>query len=171
MVLGSFRDAAQDRPDLAEVAAALDRSVTRAIGPEDFVTAVLVQVLGDGSAIVVNCGHPAPLLVRGGRATELDAPEPAPPLGLGPHPEPLRLRLALGDRVLLYTDGVSEARARGAFFPLQTVAAFALVSADLEAGLESLWAELQRHVAGQLHDDVAGQVHDDVALLLIERSR
>jgi sigma-B regulation protein RsbU (phosphoserine phosphatase) len=161
VVLGSFRDAAQDRPDLAQVTAALDRSVTRAIGPEDFVTAVLVQVLGDGSAIVVNCGHPAPLLVRAGRATELDPPEPAPPLGLGPRPEPLRLRLALGDRVLLYTDGASEARARGGFFPLQTAAAFALVSADLQAGLESLWAELQRHVAGQLHDDVA--------LLLIER--
>src|SRR5512133_1058723 len=163
VVLGSFRDAAQDRPDLAQVAAALDRSVTRAIGPEDFVTAVLVQVLGDGSAIVVNCGHPAPLLVRGGRATELDPPEPAPPLGLGPRPEPLRVRLALGDRILLYTDGVSEARARGGFFPLQAAAAFALVSADLEAGLESLWAELQRHVAGQLHDDVA--------LLVIEHSR
>ena len=85
VVLGSFRDAAQDRPDLAEVAAALDRSVTRAIGPEDFVTAVAVQVLGDGSAVVVNCGHPA-LLVRGGQATELDPPEPAPPLGLSPRP-------------------------------------------------------------------------------------
>jgi hypothetical protein len=59
--------------------------------------------------------------------------------------------------------GASEARARGAFFPLRAAAAFALVSADLEAGLESLWAELQRHVAGQLHDDVA--------LLLIEHSR
>jgi phosphoserine phosphatase RsbU/P len=163
VVLGSFRDAAQDRPDLAQVAAALDRSVTRAIGPEDFVTAVLVQVVTDGSAIVVNCGHPAPLLVRAGRAIELDPPEPAPPLGLGPRPEPLRLRLALGDRILLYTDGASEARARGGFFPLQAAAAFALVSADLEAGLESLWAELQRHVAGQLHDDVA--------LLLIEHSR
>jgi phosphoserine phosphatase RsbU/P len=163
VVLGSFRDAAQDHPDLAQVTAALDRSVTRAIGPEDFVTAVLVQVLGDGSAIVVNCGHPAPLLVRAGQATELDPPEPAPPLGLGPCPEPLRLRLALGDRILLYTDGASEARARGGFFPLQAAAAFALVSADLEAGLESLWAELQRHVAGQLHDDVA--------LLLIEHSR
>jgi phosphoserine phosphatase RsbU/P len=163
VVLGSFRDAAQDRPDLAQVTAALDRSVTRAIGPEDFVTAVLVQVLGDGSAIVVNCGHPAPLLVRDGRATELGPPEPAPPLGLGPRPEPLRLTLALGDRILLYTDGASEARARGGFFPLQAAAAFALVSADLEAGLESLWAELQRHVAGQLHDDVA--------LLLIEHSR
>ena len=162
VVLGSFRDAAQDRPDLAEVAAALDRSVTRAIGPEDFVTAVAVQVLGDGSAVVVNCGHPAPLLVRAGRAIELDPPEPAPPLGLGPRPEPLRLTLALGDRILLYTDGVSEARARGGFFPLQAAAAFALVTADLEAGLESLWAELQRHVAGQLHDDIA--------LLLIERS-
>jgi phosphoserine phosphatase RsbU/P len=163
VVLGSFRDAAQDRADLAQVAAALDRSVTRAIGPEDFVTAVVVQVLGDGSATVLNCGHPAPLLVRAGQATELDPPEPAPPLGLGPRPEPLRLRLALGDRILLYTDGASEARARGGFFPLQTAAAFALVSADLEAGLESLWAELQRHVAGQLHDDVA--------LLLIEHSR
>jgi phosphoserine phosphatase RsbU/P len=163
VVLGSFRDAAQDRPDLAEVAAALDRSVTRAIGPEDFVTVVLVQVLGEGSAIVVNCGHPAPLLVRAGQATALDPPEPAPPLRLGPRPEPLRLTLALGDRILLYTDGASEARARGGFFPLQAAAAFALVSADLEAGLESLWAELQRHVAGQLHDDVA--------LLLIEHSR
>jgi serine phosphatase RsbU (regulator of sigma subunit) len=107
--------------------------------------------------------HPAPLLVRGGRATELGPPEPAPPLGLGPRPEPLRLTLVLGDRILLYTDGVSEARARGGFFPLQAAAAFALVSADLEAGLESLWAELQRHVAGQFHDDVA--------LLLIECSR
>jgi len=160
VVLGSFRDAAQDRGDLAQVAAALDRSVTRAIGVEDFVTAVVVQVAGDGSAVVVNCGHPAPLLVRAGRATELDPPEPAPPLGLGPRPEPLRLRLALGDRVLLYTDGASEARARGGFFPLQAAAAFALVAADLQAGLETLWAELQRHVAGQLHDDVA--------LLLIE---
>jgi serine phosphatase RsbU (regulator of sigma subunit) len=103
----------------------------------------------------------APLLVRAGRATELDPPEPAPPLGLGPRPEPLRLRLALGDRILLYTDGASEARARGGFFPLQA-AAFALVAADLQAGLETLWAELQRHVAGQLHDDIA--------LLLIERS-
>jgi serine phosphatase RsbU (regulator of sigma subunit) len=168
VVLGSFRDAAQEHPDLATVAAALDRSVTRAIGPEDFVTAVVVQVATDGSAIVLNCGHPSPLLVRpghAGRATELDPPEPAPPLGLGSRPEPLRLSLALGDRILLYTDGVSEARARrprGGFFPLQAAAAFALVSADLEAGLESLWAELQRHVAGQLHDDIA--------LLLVERS-
>jgi sigma-B regulation protein RsbU (phosphoserine phosphatase) len=74
VVLGSFRDAAQDRPDLAQVAAALDRSVTRAIGREDFVTAVVVQVAADGSAIVLNCGHPALLLVRAGRATGLDPP-------------------------------------------------------------------------------------------------
>src|SRR6266516_1722403 len=131
----------------------LPGGVTRAIGPEDFVTAVVVQVATDGSAIVLNCGHPAPQLVP---------PEPTPPLGLGARPEPLRLALALGDRILLYTDGVTEARAGGGFFPLQAAAAFALVSADLEAGLESLWAQLQRHVAGQLHDDVA--------LPLIERS-
>jgi hypothetical protein len=55
----------------------------RAIGPEDFVTAVVVQVVTDGSAVVLNCGHPPPLLVRAGQATRLDPPEPAPPLGLG----------------------------------------------------------------------------------------
>src|SRR4029450_7262717 len=52
--------------------------------------------------------------------------------------------LALGDRILLYTDGASEARARGGFFPLQAAAAFALVSADLEAGVGALWGEVQR---------------------------
>ena len=112
--MGSFRDAAQEHPELGGVVAGLDRSVTRAIGPEDFVTAVVVQVATDGSAVVLNCGHPAPLLVRPGRAgraggagwaTELDPPEPSPPLGLGARPEPLRLTLALGDRILLYTDG------------------------------------------------------------------
>ena len=91
----------------------LPGGVTRAIGPEDFVTAVVVQVATDGSAIVLNCGHPPPLLVRAGQATQLDPPEPTPPLGLGARPEPLRLALALGDRILLYTDGVSEARAGG----------------------------------------------------------
>jgi serine phosphatase RsbU (regulator of sigma subunit) len=149
-------------PDPAGVAATLNRSVTRAIGPEDFVTAVLVQVITDGSAIVLNCEHPPPPLVRAGQATELDPPEPGAAAWPGRAPEPLRLTLALGDRILLYTDGVSEARAAGGFFPLQAAAAFALVSADLEAGLESLWAELQHHVVGHLHDDVA--------LLLLERS-
>lgn len=163
VVMGSFRAAAQDHPDLTQVAAALDRAVTREIDPEDFVTAVLVQLTADGSAVVVNCGHPAPLLVRAGHATELDPPAPAAPLGLAPRPEPLQLHLALGDRILLYTDGASEARARGEFFPLQAAAAFTLASADLEAGLDALWAKLQRHVAGHLHDDVA--------LLLVERSR
>src|SRR6266516_5858142 len=59
----------------------LPGGVTRAIGPEDFVTAVVVQVATDGSAIVLNCGHPPPLLVRAGQATQLDPPEPTPPLG------------------------------------------------------------------------------------------
>ena len=100
-------------------------------------TAVAVQVLGDGSAVVVNCGHPA-LLVRGGQATELDPPEPAPPLGLEPAPGAAAADPGAGRPDLAVHRWGERGRARGAFFPLQAAAAFALVSDDLEAELESL---------------------------------
>jgi hypothetical protein len=79
--------------------------------------------------------------------------------------QPSRSHHHRGPAVIACGHRLRVARVAGTLQPNRSsaAAAFALVAADLEAGLETLWAELQRHVAGQLHDDVA--------LLLIEHSR
>ena len=82
--------------------------------PDDrFVTALIAQLdLQQGRLDCVTAGHPAPLLIRGGRwARTLDL-EPAPPLGVGVRHEPVVTTAWLqpDDMLLLYTDGLTEAR-------------------------------------------------------------
>jgi hypothetical protein len=112
LVLGAYRHVAYERSDLRDIVADLDRAVSRSAGDEEFVTAGLVEERG-GTLTVVNCGHPAPLLLRHGRVIPLDPPRTAPPLGLSPKTTPRVERLEPGDRLLLYTDGLAEARPRG----------------------------------------------------------
>lgn len=159
-VLGSFRHAAFDQEHLTDVAAALDATVVRTGGPEDFVTAVLVEVGTDGTATVANCGHPPPLRVGPWGVALLEVP-PAFPLGLGSEPHVAVCPLAPGERLLLYTDGLAEARdERGAFLPLEAAAA-ALVGVGLEDALDRLLARLRDHVGSGFADDLA--------LMLVER--
>ena len=110
LVLTSFRAAAA-HPSLVELAAELDRSIRPRVGEEDFVTAVLAQFSRHGQLQLVNCGHPAPLRFRAGAAELLTGAEATTPLGLDPAPTVQRFTLAASDRVLLYTDGLVEARA------------------------------------------------------------
>ncbi|MGO4426291.1 PP2C family protein-serine/threonine phosphatase, partial [Streptomyces sp. MCAF7] len=83
LVLGVFREAAYDEPDLLDVVERIERSLTRNLGPDDFVTAVVAGYPEPGRMEVVNCGHAPPLLVSGATAvTAIEPTHPAPPLGL-----------------------------------------------------------------------------------------
>ncbi len=153
VVLGEFR-ATTDVDDLADVARLLDRRLRSYLGEEDFVTAVLAEVADDGTFSIASCGHPAPLLASQGRVGELPV-QPSLPLGLGADPVVLRGRLDVGDRLLLHTDGVLDARDRsGAFVELLPLAAH-LGEGSLDEALDGLLAALHARVGGELGDDVA----------------
>ncbi|MEV8595959.1 PP2C family protein-serine/threonine phosphatase [Streptomyces sp. NPDC052012] len=159
LVLGVFREAAHDEPDLLDVVSRIERSLARNLGHDDFVTAVVAGYPGSGRLEVVNCGHAPPLLVRGSEVTPLEPARPAPPLGLralsGETPDLHSLPFTDGDRLLLYTDGVTEARdADREFYPLAEGLARHLYD-EPDRTVAALHEELLHHVGGRLHDDAA----------------
>lgn len=161
VTLGSFREAAYDAPDLVRIAARIEASLQRQDADEEFVTAVLAQVSSDGCRVeILNCGHPAPLLVRGGGVTPVGSGEACLPLGLGLLSDEKRevcaaISFRQQDRLLFYTDGISEARdRRGGFYPLEKAGAM-LTSSDLGSALDLLVADVWRHVGHALLDDAA----------------
>jgi serine phosphatase RsbU (regulator of sigma subunit) len=154
IVLGSYRHVAYERADLRAIVADLDRAVARSVGDEDFVTAALVEERG-GTLTIVNCGHPSPLLLRRGQVITLDPPTTAPPLGFRPAAQPRIERLEPGDRLLLFTDGLGEARREGEFFPTADRAWRLLGHGTVGDGLASLETALVDWVHGHLDDDIA----------------
>ncbi|MFI7341144.1 PP2C family protein-serine/threonine phosphatase [Streptomyces sp. NPDC050085] len=161
LVLGAFREAAHDEPELAGLGRRLQRAVDRELQGERFVSALLVEVpAGRSEVTFLNFGHPAPMVVRPDGTTLFpEPPQYALPLGLGMHggdePVTYTVPFASGDQILLYTDGVSEARdGAGDFYPLAE--RFGLLKdPDAEAALETLRTDLVHHVTGPLHDDAA----------------
>jgi sigma-B regulation protein RsbU (phosphoserine phosphatase) len=154
-VLGTFRALAASRRSGEDVLADLDRVVELTAGAEDFVTAVLLEISAD-EVTVWNAGHPPPLLVRDGEVTALSPDVPQPPLGLLPRPAPQTWRLHADDLLLLYTDGLVEARhpATREFFDLDDAAVRLLRPGDLPGALRRLADEVAEWTGG-LSDDVA----------------
>jgi serine phosphatase RsbU (regulator of sigma subunit) len=159
IVLGEFRSAATQEPDLHTLAKRLDQQLRPWLATEeDFVTACLVDIAADGTFEVVSCGHPPPFHVAGGRWRPLTL-DASPPLGMGLDPTPERGRLRAGERLLLYTDGLLEARTpdRRFFDPdaLQVLAAHEPFDEVLDCILRELRAGTSEHLK------------DDLALLLV----
>jgi serine phosphatase RsbU (regulator of sigma subunit) len=127
-LLGAFRAIAPYSPTLPELAKRLDEIVRRhrrraGLDIEEFTTVTLVSIPRGAPGEMLCCGHPGPLLLRSGTVTQLAATQPWPPLGLGhltpDDPRADTIDLAVEDCLLLYTDGVTEARDdTGGFYPL-----------------------------------------------------
>ncbi|MFJ9771637.1 PP2C family protein-serine/threonine phosphatase [Kitasatospora sp. NPDC101157] len=163
-VLGAFRAAAHDTPGLVELADQLDRAVLRDAADrgddELFATAVLLQYRPGADCVeVVNRGHTTPLLLSGATITPVACADELP-LGLGHFArqdapaKPTTVALPPGHTVLLYTDGVSEARdATGSFYPLAPrLAALGSTAPDR---LVSFLVQDVHQYAGLLADDLA----------------
>ena len=158
--------------DLAALAAHADRLLTAQPGPAQFVTAVLATLdTATGLLQYVLAGHPPPLLVRHGRAIKELGQPPRPPLGLQRLPanrlEVGREQLEPGDRLLLYSDGITEARnAHGEFFGEHR-----LVDFTRRAELAALPApETLRRLTAAVLTHQGGRLQDDATLVLVDWS-
>ena len=153
----SFRDAcAQPGLPLTEVARAVDLSVARAAGAEDFVTAVFAELDPAGWIELVICGHPPPLrLSTDGELAELAPAAFAVPLGLHPDLHLSTFSVRTGDRLLFFTDGLLEACDRGGQFFRLDQQIEALSRPDLQAAVDELMERLRAHTRQRLDDDVA----------------
>jgi len=166
-VTRAFRRLAAEPDPLQVVAARLHAFVAAHADGEEFVTAQFIAVPNgdDAEAQIVCCGHPPPLLLRDGSAAFIE-PYAAPPLGLLDLAEgwcrASMIPVGDGDQLLLYTDGVSEARdAAGQFFPL------AQVTADTVHGTGPDRAPLLDVLVARLDEHVGDRACDDILLLLV----
>ncbi|GGU95240.1 membrane protein [Streptomyces albospinus] len=169
VVIGAFREAAEQEATLEAVAGRLERALKREGGRRDgpdrhegFTTAVLAEIPADDRAVVrvLNRGHPAPLLLTpDGGLRELMPTSPALPLGLsdvaGWPDRSDETFFPAGALLLLFTDGVTEARdLLGRFYdPCCRLRGRHFAGPDdlLELVLE----DVARHAGGAPADDMA----------------
>jgi serine phosphatase RsbU (regulator of sigma subunit) len=182
-IIGRFREVAHGVRTLNEIAYRLDAGLSRRWGPhEEFVTALLVQIDPDrGKLSILNCGHPPPILIstgpEGETVTVLAARQPAPPLGLVTLGSDAGAKedfiFKPNDQLLLYTDGVTEARdAEREFYPLDERVRALAPQAQPKLGKNGRRAsnavpDLLDLVKEDLIRHVGAPPDDDAALLLV----
>lgn len=167
VAISAYRHARREGLDLPGIATAVDAAIAGQIGDSQFATAVLARLdLDTGRLRWINAGHPEPLLLRGASLVRLPGCLPARPLGLQDEaPVCCETRLEAGDRLLLYTDGVTEARSPdGAFFGEQRLADH--VSAAVAAGDPS--PEMVRRLMGSVLTHQTGRLQDDASVVVLE---
>ncbi|MFD0266517.1 PP2C family protein-serine/threonine phosphatase [Streptomyces sp. NPDC127106] len=154
---------------LTGVALSIEEALTRWI-PDRLLTGVLARLdTVTGQLAWVNCGHPPPLLIRDGRIVPHALERRAQlPLGLGAYgkgrePAGYTVRLQPGDRVLVHTDGVTEARSPdGKTFGEQRLTD--IVVRSMAAGGAA--PEALRRLVLSLLDHQAHELRDDATILL-----
>jgi len=102
---------------LPEMISAVNRFLCEKVGGQKYATLVVARLSCAGELELINCGHVPPLLVSGDKVTKLE--EGNLPVGLVPMVEfqASNLQMKPGERLLLVTDGVTEAEdAEGSFF-------------------------------------------------------
>jgi hypothetical protein len=174
MAVAAYRHARRSLRSVPDTVTAIDRVLLDAFAGASFTTALLAELdTGSGAFSWVNAGHPEPLLLRHGRMIKTLHAPPRPPLGIAlpsdaaarraPHLG--REQLEPGDCVLLYTDGVTDARSpAGEFFGEQRLAD--LIVRNLAAGLPA--PETMRRVVHALLRHQQGRLDDDASLLLLQ---
>lgn len=166
-VVNSLRNTRRELGTLEGAYRQADALIAEHFGNSSYVTGQFGSLdIASGTLTWINAGHLLPMLVRNGSYVGELQCRPSMPLGLGgPVVEIANEPLQRGDRVLFYTDGISESLSPdGGRFGQERLADF-LVRATLD-GLPG--AETVRRLAAAVSTHVGKGLNDDATMLLIE---
>jgi hypothetical protein len=170
--LSAYRHSRRRGYGLLETYAAMDEAVGEQFPDERYVTAVIAQLdLRAGRLSWISAGHPPPLIIRDGRLSRTLTAPPAAPLGIpleGPSPVVAEESLEPGDLLLLYTDGLTEARhPDGQMFTVAGLGEFI----EREAAAGQTAPETLRRLRHAIVERQRGELKDDATAVLVEWRR
>jgi serine phosphatase RsbU (regulator of sigma subunit) len=182
VAMASCRSARRSGGTLQDIITRADHAVARQFGDSRYVTALLCDLdVPTGVFTWIPCGHPPPLLIRSDKMIKELARRPQPPLGLaeqatrrgsyGTRPRSddgvalYTEQLEPGDRVLLYTDGVTEGRAAdGKPFGIELLSDFIIRNSHSGLPIPEILRRLTQTITEYQH----GRLSDDATIVLIE---
>jgi serine phosphatase RsbU (regulator of sigma subunit) len=167
LAVGAYRHARRDGAPVADIHAAIDAALAGYYDDLSFATGIVGRLAAGSGRLEWSCaGHPRPLLLRGRNVVAELSCDPTLPFGLGDGaPEPGIEQLEPDDVVLLYTDGVVEARTPdGELFGLDRLAD--LLEREAASGRSA--EEVLRRLVLAVLEHQAGGLRDDATLLLVQ---
>jgi serine phosphatase RsbU (regulator of sigma subunit) len=169
VAVGVLRHVRRAQLGVAATVAAIDATLAEQFGPDKFVTGIIGELqISTGWWRWTTCGHPAALLLRDGRIVKILDSVIGPPLGLGilaTEPNVGQERLQPGDRLLLYTDGVVEARnGDGEFFGTERLVEFVTRQAADRRPVAETLRRLNLAILNHQH----GALQDDATTVMVE---
>ena len=165
VALAAYRNCRREGRGLFDTAVMVDDVLAERFGGERFATGILAQLdLDTGRLRYLAAGHPHPLVLRRGRVVKTLTGARWLPFGLGSGEGEVEEEwLEPEDAVVLYTDGVTEARdPRGAMFGLDRLIDFL----ERQAAADQPARETLRQVVHAVLDHQQGVLQDDATLLL-----
>jgi serine phosphatase RsbU (regulator of sigma subunit) len=170
LFVATFRWCRRRGLDLETTAQTIDQIINERFPDAKYATGILAELnVATGAFRWINAGHPAPILICGDRIVGPLESAPAPPLGLAAYlGEPAgtvnEVSLQPGDRVLLYTDGLVEARmAGGEDFGLGRLREF--IHRAVASGFSG--GETVRRLAHAVVDHHGDHLRDDATIVLV----
>jgi len=160
-----FRSLAREHPEPGDFLAAANDVVVDEIAPGKFITMAYVAVDAvRGEVACASAGHPPPRLVLAdGTVSGLDATGLVLGIDSDQAYEEVRAPLPVGASIVLYTDGVVEARRDGELYG--TTRLDHLLSDERNRSA----AELARAVTEDARAFAGGEISDDLAVVVIRR--
>jgi sigma-B regulation protein RsbU (phosphoserine phosphatase) len=161
-----FRSLAREHPEPADFLRAANDVVVGEIAPGKFITMAYLAIdAATGEVAGAGAGHPPPRMVAAdGTVDGLEIRGLVLGVEPGQEYEEVRRSLEPGGAVVLYTDGVLEARREGELYGFERLDAVLAANRELPA------QELAQAVLEDCRTFAEGELADDCALVVVKRT-